>query len=267
MEQALKSWIVAHRRNFPLRAAARMAARFLNAYHNTGNYDFERNGEAFALRSFARHAGPDAVVWDVGAHHGEYASAAHGILPKARIISFEILPPIARELRARLSGDWFELKEMGLSDREGSVEVVWNKRADTTNSIAPLKNEFFDHDELERVSCPVTTVDLLVAQGTPKPDFFKIDVEGHEPAVLRGARELLHGDQAPAMIQFEYGMTWIAGSGLLHDSQALLEGAGYKVGRLYPDHVEFKDYAWSDEHFRMGNMIAVKDPDLVRALA
>jgi len=267
LEKLLKSMIVSRRRNILVRKAARMAERFLNAYHNTGFYEFDRNGESFALETFARHASGDVVIWDVGAHHGEYAIEAHQILPGARIISFEIVPSVARQLREKLQHDWFELREIGLSDQPGSVEVVWNKRADTTNSIAPMMSEFFDHEELETVTCPVSTIDLLVKEGVPPPTFLKIDVEGHEAAVLDGASALLAGKHAPLMIQFEYGMTWIPSSRLLHDIQEKLEKAGYSVGRLYPDHVEFKEYYWSDEHFRMGNMIAVRDAELKAALS
>ncbi|AKH42795.1 FkbM family methyltransferase [Altererythrobacter atlanticus] len=267
MEKFLKSFIANNRRNFILRNASRLAMRFLNAYHNTGYYEFDDNGEAFALKAFAEHAPADAVIWDVGAHHGEYAIEAHGILPQARIVSFEIVPAVAAQLRARIRGDWFELKEMGLSNEPGEVEVVWNRKADTTSSVAPMMSEYFQHDELERVICPVSTVDELVKGGMQPPTFLKIDVEGHEAAVLDGASELLAGPDAPLMIQFEYGMTWIPSSRLLHDVQQKLEAAGYSIGRLYPDHVEFKPYDWSDEHFRMGNMIAVRDDALKARLS
>ncbi|MDT0576031.1 FkbM family methyltransferase [Croceicoccus sp. F390] len=241
--------------------------RFLNAYNNTGCYDFDNNGEGFALRIFAQHAPLRPVIWDVGAHKGEYALEAHATVPDAQVVSFEIIPQLARQLGEHVDPRWCEIREMGLSDSAGVVEVVWNKRADTTNSIKPLANEFFAHDDLEKVECPISTIDLLVQAGARAPHFLKIDVEGHEPAVLRGARNLLHGPDAPLVIQFEYGMTWIPASGLLHDVQMMLEQAGYGVGRLFPDHVAFKTYDWNDEHFRMGNMIAVKDPDLRRALA
>ncbi|TVP74575.1 MAG: FkbM family methyltransferase [Rhodobacteraceae bacterium] len=266
MEETLKAWIVAHRRKAPLRAAARLASRFLNAYHNTGNYDFARNGEAFALRVFARHASPDPVIWDVGANYGQYASEAHALLPAARVISFEILPAIAAKMRQKLQGDWLEIREMGLSDSVGTVDVVWNKQVECTSGITPFQNEFFAHGQLETVSCPVSTVDQLIADGLAAPGFLKIDVEGHEPAVLRGARALLEGPQAPRMIQFEYGHTWIASGGLLHQTRLFLEQAGYKVGRLYPDYVDFKIHGWADEHFRMGNMIAVKDDAMLKDL-
>lgn len=268
MVRSLKSWIVNNRRRAPIVRASRAAARFLNAYHNTGEYDFESNGEAFALRVFARIAPEDPVVWDVGAHHGEYSEAVREMLPRARVVSFEILPPIAEKLRQRLCASDCEVLNMGLSDSVGAVDVVWNKRSDTTNSIAPLKeSEFFDHDNLETVSCPVSTVDHLVKEGRPAPHFLKIDVEGHEAAVLRGAQGLLDGPEAPLMIQFEYGSTWIAGGELLYHTQARLERAGYHVGRLFPDHVEFKQFTWQDEHFRMGNYIAVRSKELMDLLA
>lgn len=266
MESLIKSWIVQNRRSWPVSTSARLARRFLNAYYNTGQYDFNTNGESYALRTFARIAGKNPVIWDVGAHYGEYAQQAHEILPAASIISFEILPPIANQMRKSVEGEWLELIELRLSDSEGTVEIVWNKRSDASNAISHLNNEFFSHNDLERVACQVTTADALIATGTPRPDFLKIDVEGHEPAVLRGARDLLNSDQPPVMIQFEYGQTWIAGSGLLHNCQTFLEDAGYKVGRLFPNHVEFKDYAWDDEHFRMGNMIAIRDHSLAEIL-
>lgn len=165
-----------------------MRGVFLNAFHNAGEYDFDTNGEAFALRTFASQAPPRPVIWDVGAHYGEYADACHNLLPAAQVVSFEILPPVAIYLRERMRSSSTEVLNIGLSDSIGTVDVVWNKRSDTTNSIAPLKeNEFFAHDDLETVTCPVSTVDQLVDEGYAPPNFMKIDVEGHEAAVLRGA--------------------------------------------------------------------------------
>lgn len=266
MEKTIKSWIVKKRRTNIVRLTARTASRFLNAYYNTGNYDFAENGEELALSTFAAHAPERPVIWDVGAHQGDYAREAHRIMPQAKVVSFEILPPIAEQLQ-QLAGTWLEVKPFGLSDTAGIVDVVWNKKADTTNAIKPYASEFFDHDELEKVSCSVTTIDQLIHEGEAAPHFLKIDVEGHEGAVLDGARKLLFGPSAPKVIQFEYGMTWIPSSRLLSTTQAMLEEAGYKVGRLFPDYVEFKEHNWTDEHFRMGNMLAVKDADIFAALS
>ncbi len=111
------------------------------------------------------------------------------------------------------------------------------------------------------------TVDTMIAEALFAPALFKIDTEGHDAAVLRGANRLLGSDQAPAMIQFEYGNTWLPAGETLERTQDLLEQHGYKVGRLYPNHVGFKRYEYNDDQFRMGNVVAVKPAALLAALA
>lgn len=267
MERYLKSKIAANRRSALIRHAAKLSQRFLNAYHYTGQYEFASNGEKFALEQFAKFRGPGGTIWDVGAHLGEYASAAHDVMPQARVISFEIVPEIAERLKTTISEDWFELKEVGLSDNVGEIDVSWNLTEDTTNAVNPFVYEHIDQSQVKVRRCPITTIDQLVADGVEPPDLLKIDVEGHERAVLLGGGQLFGGDRAPAMIQFEYGGTWIPSSATLYSVQHYLEGFGYSVGRLYPDHVAFKRYSWQDEHFRMGNMIAAKHPDLLQKLS
>ncbi len=267
MQAFLKRTIAENRRSGVVRSMAGLAQRFLNAYHYTGEYAFASNGEKFALSCFAEAHGPLAVIWDVGAHLGEYALEAHDVMPGARIVSFEIIPEIAAQLKTRITGDWFELHEIGLSDREGHVDVAWNKKQDTTNAVMPFAYEHLDLSDVQPRRCPITTIDRLIAGGQPPPDVLKIDVEGHEAAVLGGAGRLLAGDKAPAMIQFEYGGTWIPSSATLYATQQFLQGFGYAVGRLYPDHVAFKTYNWKDEHFRMGNMIAARGARLQQLLA
>ena len=253
-----------------MRIAARAAERFLNAWYNTGHFDFDRNGEAFVLRCIGKRFPDSALeVWDVGAHEGEYAVCVHEMLPAARVTSFEILPNVAAKIRERgLSADWFTLRMAGLSDQPGQVTVTCNPEFGTTSSIHPRFGDgWFERGQVETVTCDVTTIDTLVAQGVPPPGFLKIDVEGHEAAVLDGARTLLQSPDAPVIIQFEYGDTWIPAGKTLYDIQSKLEAAGYSVGRLYPRHVGFKTYTFQDEKFRMVNMVAVRDDELRKLLA
>ena len=99
------------------------------------------------------------------------------------------------------------------------------------------------------------------------PGFIKIDVEGHELSVLRGAQALFAGPNAPAMLQIEYGETYIPSGSTLQALYQLLEPHGYSVGRLYPNHVHFKPYEYEDDNFRMGNLIAARGPELVKLLS
>lgn len=269
-EEWLRRQIRNHHRTPPVRIAARAAERFLNAWYNTGHFDFDRNGEAFLLKCIGSRFRDVALeVWDVGAHEGEYALCAHEMLPASRVTSFEILPNVAAKIRNRsFSADWFTLRTTGLSDQPGQVTVTSNPDFGTTSSINPRFGDgWFEHGHVETVTCDVTTIDTLVSQGVAPPDFLKIDVEGHEAAVLDGARALLQSPDAPAIIQFEYGDTWIPAGKTLYDIQTKLEAAGYSVGRLYPKHIGFKTYSFQDEKFRMGNMVAVRDEGLRKLLA
>jgi len=250
--------------------AARAAERFLNAWYNTGDFSFECNGEAFLLQRLGqRFPGVPLEVWDVGAHEGDYAHCVHRHLSAARVTSFEILPAVAAKIRERGFGDdWFTLRTIGLSDQPGEVTVTCNPKFGTCSSIHPRLGDFwFQPDQVQTVSCDVTTIDALITEGLAPPAFIKIDVEGHEAAVLDGAQALLQSVNAPVAIQFEYGDTWIPACKTLHGVQVELEAAGYSVGRLYPKHVEFKAYSFREEKFRMGNMIAVRDDALRKSLA
>ncbi len=268
MEEYLRATIRKHRRSALAVTAAHWAGRYLNAWHNTGFYDFDQNGERFLLETARKIHNRPLTVWDVGAHEGEYALAVHSVMPSAKVTSFEILPQVAAKLRAKnLDAQWFTLQEIGLSDRPGTVDVTYNHKFHTTNAINPRNEIWLNHDEVEVVKCSVSTVDELVSSGSTAPDILKIDVEGHEAAVLDGAQALLGGDQAPILVQFEYGATWIPSSRTLCQVQTKLEACGYAVGRLYSDHVSFKPYEYSDEHYRMGNMVAVRDHELQKALS
>jgi len=268
-EDSLRALIRERRRSWLFRSAAHCARRYLNAWYNTGFFDFDRNGERFVLETFAKIYGQEVTrVWDIGGFHGDYAVEAHKILPRAHITTFEILPQLADKIAGRnLDPAWFELRTIGLSDRPGSVDVHWHHGSDSTNSIHSQLASGLNYGDVEVITCGVSTIDSLVDGGDAPPHFVKIDVEGHEAAVLEGANRLLASESAPLMIQFEYGSTWIPARRTLQAVHAALVGFGYSVGRLYPDHVEFKPYQFSDDDFRMGNMVATKCPHLKACLS
>jgi FkbM family methyltransferase len=263
----LRQIIRERRRDAPVRLLARASEKFLRAYYNEDFYRFDDNGEAFALSTFARWCDGRPVIWDVGANSGQWAAHTHQLIPGSTIHSFEILPPIAEAWQARLGKTaGVTLHPLGLSDKAGTTEVTWNRDCDVASSITIRRHGGPGGDFMSMV-CTVSTVDAMIADGLPPPALLKIDTEGHDAAVLRGARGLLESARAPAMIQFEYGSTWLPAGETLEQVQEMLEGYGYRVGRLYPTQVGFKRYEYHDDQFRMGNMIAARPPELVAALA
>jgi hypothetical protein len=64
------------------------------------------------------------------------------------------------------------------------------------------------------------------------------------------------------MVQFEYGYINIATRILLIDYYEFFTKHGYIVGKLYPNKVEFRDYAFKHEDFIGPNFIAVRKTDI-----
>lgn len=263
IKDKLQEIIAKHRRSVPLRLVAKCSEKYLRAWYNEARWDFKSNGEAFVLSRFNQWArGREVVIWDVGAHYGEWSEAAHKLVPSAAVHSFEII----REMALRLTDtDWRSTHPFGLSDVEGVVDVHWNKGHDTENSINPRSElTSFQGVPIAVIPCQVKTGDQVVDK-LGSPDFVKIDVEGHEAYVLRGFRETLRDESAPRLIQFEYGGTYVPSGSTLREIYTLLPN--YSIGRLYPNYVDFKRYNYSDEHLRMGNMIATRDQALQNLLA
>ena len=255
--------IARNRRNPLVRGVAAIAEFYLRAYHNEGNPNFDHNGERFLMERLGHRMGDRALtIWDVGAHEGEWSQLAHGYLPQAHILSFEVVPSVFRRIPPQ---PWREAHNIGLSDQDGHVGVTVAEGWDTASAIEPRRgHRFFEDGRVEH--CTVARGDTLIANGRPRPDFLKIDTEGHEVPVLRGLTGLL-ASAPPEIIQLEYGQTYIPGGYSLRNLFDLLAPHGYRIGRLHPGHVDYFDYGYHRDDFRMSNLVAVRSDELVALTA
>lgn len=136
-----------------------------------------------ALERLARLGFTPGVVFDVGAYRGDFARLCRTLWPAARIAAFEPLPEKAAQLRS-LAGalsplDVFECA-LGASC---AANVVLHMR-ETASSILE------EHVAKSSASCRcrMRTVDEVVqTMDYPTPDLLKIDVQGYELEVLKGA--------------------------------------------------------------------------------
>jgi len=133
---------------------------------------------------------PDDLVVDVGANFGFWALPAARL--GCRVIAVE---PIA-DTRARLArnaahnglAERVEIVAEALSDADGTLAITVPGGESGQASAHP--DEGID---VATFTVPATTLDELLADRPAR--FLKIDVEGHEPAVLRGARRVLASGQ------------------------------------------------------------------------
>lgn len=141
--------------------------------------------DIIASRLLPRLCGDGGVFLDVGSHIGSTIAAVHKAAPSARIIAFEAITEKARRLESRFP--FAEVMNLALGDKEGMVDFFVDTKFSGYSGLSdpsirtgsPVKTVSVRCRKLDRV---VENMDVGV---------IKIDVEGAEPAVLRGAEETL----------------------------------------------------------------------------
>jgi FkbM family methyltransferase len=125
----------------------------------------------------------DDLFLDIGSNIGSYTVLASGVR-KATTWAFEPDPESVRTLKRNIEingiQDRVVVHELALGDTEG--EVSFTRGLDTMNRVVTKE------EENVRKIC-VRTLDSLIA--TNRPIMMKIDVEGFEEQVVRGAEAVI----------------------------------------------------------------------------
>ncbi len=142
---------------------------------------------------------PEAVL-DVGANTGVYALAAAALDPAACVVAFEPVPRVCNRLRdnVALNGGRILVEQAAVSDRDG-VAVLHDIEGDHVYSASLERAMLGDAYSWSYEVRTVALDDYCAAKEISRVGLMKIDVERHEPAVLRGARGLIRRDR-PALL-------------------------------------------------------------------
>jgi FkbM family methyltransferase len=253
--------IARHHRNPLFKGVARLSHWWLKAYENC-NGDFASNGEAMVLRSLA--GTPITTVFDVGANFGDWSLLAHRLLPAVRICAFELSSPTFKQLQENIRAcPAIHAFNFGLSDRAGETTFYHypDKPGETSLIAHPFQNQSSGYE----LKGHLRAGDAFCAeQNIQQIDLLKIDVEGTESSVLRGFEKMLAGGRI-SVIQFEYEKLNTVNKFLLKDFYALLGGYGFIIGKIFPNHIDFRDYEFEHEMLWGSNYLAVlkSRPDLL----
>jgi FkbM family methyltransferase len=131
------------------------------------------------------------VGWDIGANCGQ--SVPRMRMAARRVLCFEpAVESYAVLERAWRGNDGLSFRNIAVSDHDGEVELgVLSEQIETGQLVTPgLEWKPGDAERTERRLVPCRTADSL-AREYGKPDFIKVDTEGHELKVLQGAFRLL----------------------------------------------------------------------------
>ena len=144
------------------------------------------------LDRFISHCRPGMVLFDIGAHFGVFSLAAlHYGGPDAIAVAVDPSPAAVRilKIQAQLNKveDRLRIVLAAASDSSGFLGLLSTGVRGNLHFLPPDK----EHPASDLTRVRALTVDQLVQETGLGPTHIKIDVEGQEEAVLRGARIVL----------------------------------------------------------------------------
>ncbi len=185
------------------------------------------------------------VIFDVGANVGQSAARFLTWFPEATIYCFEPSAQSVTELRKRLGG------------RVRSFAIALGSHAGQARLAHTGKSETFRISDAGEEDVAVQTVDLFCQeQGIERIDFLKVDTEGHDLEVLRGAESMLRQGKIAA-VQVEAGMNPENDLHVAFDIlKRHLEDRGFRLFAVYD---QVQEWPTRKRHLRRTNPLFIHE--------
>ena len=233
----------------------RVCKRYVDLFNGENDPDMESNGELALMKRLLPKC---EVVFDVGANVGDWAERALAIKPTLDIHCFE--PSTATFARLGGRGLQARLNNFALGSTAAEAPLYVFAEGAGINSLhvrtgleaigiaTPQRTETIRIRTLD---------DYCAEENVTRIDFLKLDVEGHELEVLRGASRMLGGG-AIEVVQFEYGGTSLDARILLKDMFAALQPHDFDLYKLTRSGVRhYPRYDQRVDNFQYQNWVAV----------
>jgi len=139
---------------------------------------------------------PYATMIDAGANRGQFSLAAHAERRDATIIAFEPLPHLVTTFEKIFGkSDPVRVMNLALGSQAGEAAIHVSRRQDSSSllPIGKLQTQIFPGTEEAAVLkvCVAKLDDVLNVSELAKPVLLKIDVQGFELELLKGAEKSL----------------------------------------------------------------------------
>jgi FkbM family methyltransferase len=203
------------------------------------------------LRLVPELAAPGETAVDVGANYGLWAwHLARAVSPDGRVVAFEPIPETARSLRRvlRLLGTTgaVEVHVAGCGETHATATFRIPTAGPAGPPVAGLAHIAGIESTEGSLTAESPTVPLDAAVSDGNVSVIKVDVEGAELFVLRGATRILR-EQQPTVI-CEIGRGLLAGRYGIEAGELveLMRRHGYEITRLEGDRLRAADV--SEDH-------------------
>jgi FkbM family methyltransferase len=214
----------------------------------------ESSGEMFAINYVKQNTGYP-VIFDVGANRGQYLQGLISVFgSKADIYSFEPSSSGFTELQQYKSKSVHPY-QLALSDQPGELTLNFDNEGSVFASVHNQDEAVIQKSLTKHEVITATTIDDFCRENNIHTiEFLKIDVEGHELSVLKGASNLLKEGRIK-YIQFEFGPSSMAARTYMRDFYKILPN--YDIYRILNDGLQPMKYDVMKEIFLTSNYFAI----------
>jgi len=190
------------------------------------------------------HFGID-LVFDVGAHEGQYAKGLRMLGYRGRIVSFEPQTAVYARLLEASRNDpvWEVAPRIAIGDQDGelAIHISAHSLSSSILEMLPLHEEAAPGSGIVGTELvPVKHLDQVAAPyfHDAQHVLLKIDTQGYEQHVLKGAKGIL---EEIVLIQTELSFAPLyAGQPLFDEMRQTLLSLGFRLYALFPGYVHEK---------------------------
>lgn len=177
---------------------------------------------------------------DIGAYKGAFGELVRSIYPGSEVIMFEPSPEAYKNLLENFPKQ--TIHNYGISEKNYSENFVIYKDCPSLNRVTDLKQST-EKDEV--IEIDLKNIDSLYSD--KEIDICKIDTEGLEFKVLKGAENLLI-EKKIKFIFFECGSTFLAKGYELKEVLKYLAGVGYNTYAIRDGKLTKLETSYNEHH-------------------
>lgn len=188
---------------------------------------------------------PIDVVFDVGANTGSTSKLLLKQFPDCRVYAFEPHPNTFRELWENVDNPRFTPIQLAMSDTAGDQTLYGYCQSGLSSLVPNARNiQTFARDVESELTVETSTIDAFCLHNDIEHvGILKIDAEGHDFEVLKGATRML-SSRAIDFIYFEFNDFMPkdgSSGGSLNEISAWLSGFGFRFIATYTEVVSALD--------------------------
>lgn len=227
----------------------------ISNYHNSFI-----NGEDYFIDFFSKVYKEEPIVFDVGAHIGDYTKKILNKIPNARIYAFEPNPSTFNILKRRIKNKNFLPVNLGIGRKNYNTKIYDYSLGKGSLHASIYRGVFQDiyNKKATAIRVKIVSLDHFCKKNKINHiNLLKLDIEGGEYEALKGAKKLIQNKKID-IIQFEFNTMNILSKVFFIDFWKMLKN--YKIYRMLPKELlKIKKYDASFcEIYAYQNFVAVR---------